>query len=337
MAKANRTAARWQDGDDLYASPESRGRSVAVAIKAYLADCVSRNLAPASLRTYTRTLNQLSEFLGQLPLASLTVERLAAFRDSRRVKPRTQRKELEFLRAFCAFCVLREWLPNNPAKRLRPPKIEDVATRPFTREETDKLIAACDRMRGMWNEDTPYVRQRAKALLLVLLYSGLRVSDVATLKRSALLPSGHLVLRTEKTGTPVKVMLKPDAITALKFLPAPSGNTTYYFWSGHGDWEDCAKSLWRTLSRLGRVAGVHAHPHRCRDTFAVELLTGGADIRTVQKLLGHDSVKTTEKHYAHFVAAHQTLLDAATATLDFSLQPATPLLVSPVNKRRRNS
>jgi hypothetical protein len=56
----------------------------------------------------------------------------------------------------------------------------------------------------------------------------------------------------------------------------------YFFWSGNGeDHTDCAKSLWRTISRLGVVADVHAHPHRFRDTFAVGLISNGADLRTV--------------------------------------------------------
>jgi site-specific recombinase XerD len=69
------------------------------------------------------------------------------------------------------------------------------------------------------------------------------------------------------------------------------------------------------VKRLGELAGVHAHPHRFRDTFASKLLEHGADLRTVQLLLGHHSIKTTEKSYAHFVSAQQRLLDAATARL----------------------
>ena len=83
------------------------------------------------------------------------------------------------------------------------------------------------------------------------------------------------------------------------------------------------------MQRLGAIAKVKAQPHRFRDTFAVELLTNGVDIRSVQLLLGHKSVRTTEKHYADFVAAHQALLDSAVSTMNFQAKTAGSLLMKP--------
>jgi len=340
--RALRRISRLERGDDQDFL-ESSVQTVASAVKAYLEDAEVRNLKPSSLNSYTNTLTQFADFLGPLPIAALTVAHVAGFRARQVLKPgskdvleglapRTQRKEIEHLRAFGAFCVTRGLRPDNPAKLLRPALVEDVATLPYTDEEIGKLLDACERMQGMWKSDAPVVRRRARALVLALLYSGLRVGDVARLRRAALESSGHLVLRTTKTGVPLKVLLHPDAIKALSGLPAPAGNPTYFFWSGRGRVENCAKSLWRTVARIGKLAGVHAHPHRFRDTFAVELLTGGADIRTVQKLLGHDSVRTTERHYAHFVLAHQRILDEAAARLDFTPK-GKPVLVE---KKRQN-
>lgn len=226
----------------------------------------------------------------------------------------------------------RGWLLANPARQLKPPAVGDLATLPLSHAEVSRLLLACDQIRGMWSEDTPHVRHRARALVLCLLYSGLRISDVALLRGSALEDSGHLVLHTAKTGVPIKVLLHREAATALRALPAPGGNPAYFFWTGRGSVEHCAKSLGRTITRLGRIADVHAHPHRFRDTFAVELLSNGADIRTVQLLLGNESVRTTEKHYAHFVAAHQALLDSS-----FRTEAARPLPVHAQSNRRRNA
>jgi hypothetical protein len=64
------------------------------------------------------------------------------------------------------------------------------------------------------------------------------------------------------------------------------------------------------------------HPHRFRDTFSVSLLQNGAELRTVQLLLGHTSVRTTEKHYAPYVASMQRILDEAVSTLHFDSAPA---------------
>ena len=78
------------------------------------------------------------------------------------------------------------------------------------------------------------------------------------------------------------------------------------------------RTLRELVHKVLKAAGVEdGHPHRFRDTFAKALLVKGVSIRTVSLLLGHTSIKTTEKHYAAFVPEYQEALDNATALLDF--------------------
>ena len=72
-----------------------------------------------------------------------------------------------------------------------------------------------------------------------------------------------------------------------------------------------------------KKAGISGHPHQFRDTFSVRLLEAGEDIRKVQLLLGHTSLKTTEKHYAPWVESLQGRLDSAVAKLDFGTKSGT--------------
>jgi integrase/recombinase XerD len=328
------------------ADGDGSGKTLHDAIDAYRGDMAARNLAASTLDLGRHLFVHMERDLGSdTPVASITVSMLDLFRRSRvrtladgstrPIAASTQSKEIRMMRTFFGWCADREWIGKNPAKKVRLPLIEDLATLPFDNDEVTRLIVACDSLYSDNPAETPYVRQRARALVYALLYSGLRISDVAKMERAKLDPDNrYLTLRIMKTKTPLRVRLHPDAVATLNSLPAT--NPQYFFWTGNGALRTLCKNLDRTIRRIGKIAKVSARAHRFRDTFAVELLTQGADIRTVQLLLGHKSVKTTEKHYAHFVAAHQALLDSATAKLDFS--PRRRLVaVKSLGHRRRNA
>jgi integrase/recombinase XerD len=147
---------------------------------------------------------------------------------------------------------------------------------------------------------------RLRALVILLRYSGLRIRDAVRLPRNRV-QGDKLFLFTAKTGTPVYCPLPPVVMNALNAIP----ESTYYFCTGLskpktavGDWQ-------RSLKRLFELGGVpDAHAHRFRDTFSVELLLAGVPIERVSILLGHQSVRITEKHYAPRVKARQEQLEA---------------------------
>lgn len=86
----------------------------------------------------------------------------------------------------------------------------------------------------------------------------------------------------------------------------------YFFWTGNGLPKTAVADWQRTLRKLFDLAEVkNGHAHRFRDTFAVELLLSGVPIDQVAVLLGHSSVKVTEKHYSPWVKARQNQLEAA--------------------------
>ena len=140
-------------------------------------------------------------------------------------------------------------------------------------------------------------------MLLLLRWSGLRISDAARLERTAVNESGALRLYMQKTGEPVYVPLPPDVATMLRELPNPE-NLRYFFWNGTSDVASPGIRWWSTLETIFKAAGLpNAHPHMLRDTFAVEMLLAGVPIDQVSILLGHSSVKITEKHYSPWVRA----------------------------------
>lgn len=307
---------RLDKGAPPPADPVRRGTSVAAAIAAYLADCRVRQLSAGTIAGYKKLLEHLAAaFVGDL--SEVTVEALDRFRAARVIKPSTHLKELAALRAFFRFCVSRKLASENPAAALRPPKQDRLPTLPFSAEELRAILDACERIDNPNQREIPRARLRARALVLLLAYSGLRISDAVQLKRSALDGHGRLMIRVMKTRVPLYVPLPAIARAALAALPVES---PYFFWSGTAKLATAVGSARRTIDCVTHLAGVaNGHPHRFRDTFAVGLLVAGEDLRTVQLLLGHESIRTTEKHYAPYVAAMQRRLDDAVGKLHFGL------------------
>jgi integrase len=206
---------------------------------------------------------------------------------------------------------------------------------PFSHEEIHAILGACDRIYNRNPKGVDRARLRARALVLLLLYSGLRISDAAKLSRSRVdMKTGQMLIRMMKTRHPLYLPLNEETVNALAAIPVES---PYFFWSGKGN--SVVRSARRTIMTVLRLADVaDGHPHRFRDTFSVELLNNGAELRTVQLLLGHKSIKTTEKHYAPFVTSMQRQLDQAVATLNFGhSSPPAPLGVDPEHNAVRNA
>ncbi len=320
-ARAAKRVEKWE------AKPEQAAGVTGLheCIDSYLGDCRARNLKDSTITRYETILAHLENYCrgrdavdaDQIDLALLT-----DFRAARNVKPSTSRKELKTLRSFGAFAKKRGWMAENFAKELAPPKEDSSPTLPFEPDEVEKILGACDKLEDGNPSTRERTRARAKAMCLVLLYSGMRISDTIQLKRSAVdLKTGKLLLRMMKTGAPLYVRLGEPATDALAALPTEG---EYFFWNGRSKLSTAVGNARKTIDRVLAVAGVTGgHPHRFRDTFSVKLLSKGEDLRTVQLLLGHTSIKTTEKHYAPFVQSFQRILDAATAKLDFGTRFGT--------------
>lgn len=322
-------------GEELH--PHVTHVTVAAAVRDFLADCTGRKLEASTIGSYRKTLAHLQGWcdLARIPhLAAISAADLRRYRVERTVAASTLRKEFEHIRAFFRWCVDAHHLPENPAAKLKAPREEAGGAQPFTEAETQALLLACDRFTSRDTAEVPWLRDRTRALVLALLYTGYRISDIAKLRRDQI-HEGHIRIRAQKNAAELRFRLHPDAVAALAKLPA-NPHPQYFFWSGRGAIGTAIRSLRRTIYRLGKLAGVHAHPHRFRDTFACRLLEAGVEIRTVSKLLGHGSVRTTERHYTPWIAAHQRLLDSALETLCFGIEPARPLVVKPGQNRLGN-
>jgi len=146
------------------------------------------------------------------------------------------------------------------------------------------------------------------AFVLLLRHSDLRIGDAVTLERERI-TGDKLFLYTAKTGTPVCCPLPEFVLNALE--AAPKFSERYFFWTGESKLASATGDWQRALKGVFNEAGIpDGHAHRFRDTFAVGLLQAGVPMKRVSVLLGHSSIKVTEKHYSPWVRARQEQLEA---------------------------
>jgi len=315
----------WQKAQKQVSEAEARGswdplpeevqvRPVTIleAKERFLKDAESgRRLGESTLRKYRLMLRHLEEFAtkkGFLYLKQLDGEALREFRDFWKLSPRTALKKLERVKAFFRFASENDWIGTNPARLVRgPANIRDTQKLPFEPAEMERIVKACRevQLRGCSNDDL-------LAFVLVLRYSGLRIGDASmlTLER---FKENDLFLYTQKSGTHVYVPLPPFVMSLVRVIKVRHGQ--YLFTGPESLRMETASDLWRRkLAQVFTAATVRGgHPHRFRHTFAVELLKKGVPMEEVSILLGHSSVRITEKHYASWVQARQEILKAHVA------------------------
>ncbi len=217
-------------------------------------------------------------------------------------------KDVELLRQLFEFCRDRDWATKNPAKAIKIPRVlEPNQVEPYTRDQIIKIISACDRI-----GTSSYERRRAKAMILLMRYAGLRISDVVTLSRDHI-KGNRLEKRAVKNKRIIRVELPSSVLDALAVLPHPreaAKDNQRFFYSDATGQRTLVKAAWRTLHAVFKLSGVAGgHPHRFRHTLASELL-GKKDgsIEKVAAILG-DSPAIVRRYYAKWTPEYQTQQD----------------------------
>ena len=311
--KAQAIIREWEAEGSKPTEPADNRLTIEAAFDQYLADAESRQLGPSAIYKRKLLRKQMIAFAtdrGVRYLEEFDLKLLRDFRATWRNRNLSAKKKLEQLRGFFRFWVRCGTLTANPALELDAPIVKQPPTLPFERNEMARILYACDHL---YTDNYKRVGQsnakRIKALVLLMRYSGLRIGDAVTLPVSRV-ADGKVFLRTAKTGVYVTCPLPPLALDALR--ECPRSNPLYFFWTGRCSRGTVARDWHSKLAKLFNLAGIHGgHPHRFRDTFAVEALLSGTPIEQVSALLGHSSIKVTEQHYAPWVKARQDQMEAS--------------------------
>ena len=266
-----------------------------------IANARTENISGETIRKYNALFKQMITFTGQKGIRFVTeldLPLLQDFRGTWKDQPLSKSKKQERLRSIFRFAVDQKWIEENPALRLGKVKVDRTQQIPFNEEEMEKI-----------REAARQVGPEVYTFILTMRFSGLRISDVCTLRVDSL-QGEHLVLRTAKTGASVKVLLPKVVANALRAVRKE--NPEYFFWNGRSKLASVT-DLWRTrrIKPVFDKARVkNARPHRFRHTFAVELLKNGTPAGTVAILLGN-SEQIVAKHYSAWIEARQVGLDEA--------------------------
>lgn len=291
----------WEESGKIPA-PTAKRTTIATWRVEYLTLAEANNLSSETLRKYRHLFNQLEAYAADKGLTfvdEFDLQTTTDFRLSWADGPLSTSKKLERLRSIMKLAVERGWLVKNPASSLKAPKVKQSPTLPFSNDEMAKIVEAAR------------ANQRVYTFILVLRSSGLRISDVTRLSVDSL-KGNRLSLHQAKTGEHISILLDKSVADSLRSVVGLNKNKSYFFWTGESKLQAAVSNWRKRIADVFEKAGiVNGHTHRFRDTFSVALLEKGATIENVSRLLGHTSIKITERHYSPWVKSRQDALDAA--------------------------
>ena len=264
---------------------------------------LEKSLQPNTVEAYIGDVNKLLSFFGNADrLLAVTLDDLREFLSAMAdvgVNARSQARIISSLRSFYGFLKLDGYIGSDPTAQLRSPKIGMRLPDVLTLQEIDDIINAIDL--------ATCEGQRNRAIIEVLYSCGLRVSELCSLRMSDLYLKEQFIRVTGKGGKQRLVPISPRAIAELEAYFEDRNRISIK--PGFEDYVFISERLKKPLSRitvfhhikeLVERVGINktVSPHTFRHSFATHLLEGGANLRVIQVMLGHESISTTEI-YAH--------------------------------------
>ena len=266
---------------------------------------VDKGLSERSIEAYSQDITGFLIFLNShdARLESVTDDTLFLYLvhlRSRGLASRSLARHLSALRGFFAFAADESWLPASPAALIENPKLPRLLPDVLSREQVEKLLAAPD-------TDTP-LGYRDRTMLELLYAAGLRVSELVGLTLGDFDAQADL-LRVFGKGakerlTPIHALARDFLSTYLQSVRGAFHPREQFIFLNRSGKGLTRQAVWKGIKRHATAAGIpeRISPHSLRHSFATHLLEGGADLRTVQMLLGHADISATEI-YTHVQAS----------------------------------
>lgn len=260
---------------------------------------LEKGLSKNTLDAYTTDLEKLLSFLATEGIEVLDVtledlEHFAAGLHDIGIHPRSQARILSGIKSFFHFLIMADYLEADPSELLEGPKIGFKLPEVLTLDEIDTIISTVDLSKDEG--------QRNRAILETLYSCGLRVSELTGLKLSDLYFKEGFIKVEGKGSKQRLVPISPRAIKEIELyfidrnrVRIKKDYEDYLFLSRRGT-NLSRIMIFHLIKELAQIAGItkNISPHTFRHSFATHLLEGGANLRAIQCMLGHESIATTE-------------------------------------------
>ncbi len=285
----------------LSSSPQAARIAISPAIlgtmDSFAAHLAGRKIRPRAIETYTRCVKRFAVWSGdESTVAGVTTDAIGRYQIAKsHLAPASLAKELSALRSYSRWCIRARLRSDDPTLEIEWPKRVEPIPRALTARELRVLDAALDRPLPLLDTKTRRVRAREKRLVLLMLYAGLRLSEAANLKwRDVDLDALTITVRQGKGGRDRVIPIHERLASNLRETPEADQRGAV---AGHADGRCLSyKSVPHVFDRWLKGEGLEISAHQLRHTFATRLLWAGADLRTIQRLLGHRSLATTERY-----------------------------------------
>lgn len=274
--------------------------SIPAVIDAYEAYLIlERGLSDNTREAYVRDVGKLVRYLETetVTLREVTTDTLRAFAADLfdlGISPRTQARIVSGIKSFFRFMKLEGYLDSNPSLLLESPALRRHLPEVLRVDEIDAMIGAIDMEKAEG--------QRNRAIMETLYGCGLRVSELINLEISKFYFDEQFIMVHGKGDKERIVPISPQAIREIKdylpdraLLPVKRGEENILFLNRRGH-RLTRVMIFYIIKQLAEAAGIRKEvsPHTLRHSFATHLLEGGANLRAIQQMLGHEDISTTE-------------------------------------------
>jgi integrase/recombinase XerD len=261
---------------------------------------VERSLTNNTVDAYIRDVNKLSKYsinnnLSIKLIIRENIQDFISFLNDEKISARTQARVISSVKSFFKFLIMEDYIINDPCQLIQNPKIGLKLPDVLSIEEIDLIVSNID--------NSSKHGQRNTTIIETLYSCGLRVSELINLKISNI---KFLEKYIKITGKGNKERLTPISQKCLKLLAIyineirihqkiKSGNDDIVFLNNRGS-QLSREMIFTIVKKLTEKSGIkkNVSPHTFRHSFATHLIEGGADLRAVQEMLGHENITTTE-------------------------------------------